>query len=82
MGCSAVVADPEEEHRGPGPSSVFLKDKDSAHTFNNKGQIAWNVNLMIYIMDACMAIAYWTILQPLSPDKGQRSLIFGSEKDQ
>ena len=30
--------DPEEEPIGPGPSSVFLKDKDSTHTFNNKGK--------------------------------------------
>ena len=27
-----------------------------------------------------MAIAYWMMLPPLSPDKGQSSLIFGSEK--
>ena len=33
-----AVVDPEEERRGTGPSSVFLKDKDSTHTFNNKGQ--------------------------------------------
>ena len=33
-----AVADPEEERKGPGPSSVFLKDKDSKHTFNNKGK--------------------------------------------
>ena len=33
------VADPEEECRGPGPSSVFfLKDKDSTHTFKNEGK--------------------------------------------
>ena len=30
--------DPEEERTGPGPSSVFLNNKDSTHTFNNKGQ--------------------------------------------
>ena len=30
--------DPEEEHKGPGPSSVFFKDKDSTHTFNSKRQ--------------------------------------------
>ena len=30
--------DPEVERRGPGPSSVFLKDKASIHTFNDKGQ--------------------------------------------
>ena len=35
---STEAVDPEEERRGPGPSSVFLKDKDSTHTFNNKGQ--------------------------------------------
>ena len=35
---STAVADPEEEHRGPSPSSVFLKVKDSTHTFNNNGQ--------------------------------------------
>ena len=60
--------------------SFFFKDKDSTHTFNNKGQTAWNVNLIIYLMDTCMAIAYWTMLPPLPPDKGQSSLIFGSEK--
>ena len=35
---STAVADPGEERRGLGPSSVFLKDKDSTHTFNSKGQ--------------------------------------------
>ena len=30
--------DPEEERRGPVPSSVFLKDKNSTHIFSNKGQ--------------------------------------------
>ena len=35
---STAVVDPEEERRGPGRSSVFLKDKDYTHTFNNKGQ--------------------------------------------
>ena len=34
--CSTVVVDPEEERRGPGP--FVQKDKDSTHTFNNKGQ--------------------------------------------
>ena len=70
---SAAVADPEEERRGPGPFSVFLKDKDSTHGFNNKGKTAWNVNLMIYFVDTCAAIAYLTILPPLSPDKDQSS---------
>ena len=36
---STAVVDPEEERsRGPGHSLVFLKDKDSTHTFNNKGR--------------------------------------------
>ena len=35
---STAVGDPREERRGPAPSSVFLKDKDSSHKFNNKGQ--------------------------------------------
>ena len=74
--------DPQEERRVPGPSSVFLKDKDSIHTFNNKGKTAWNVNLMIYLVDTCMAIAYWAKLPPLSPDKDQSFVIFSSEKDQ
>ena len=65
--------DPEEKRRGPGPSSVFLKDKDPTHTFDNKGKTARNVNLMIYLVE---------ILPPLSPDKDQSSLICGSEKDQ
>ena len=62
----------------------FLKDKDSTHTFNNKGKTAWNVNLIIYFMDTCMAIAYWTMLPPLLPDidKAQSSVIFGSERYQ
>ena len=79
---STAVANPEEERRGPGPSSVFLKDKDSTHTINNKGQTAWNVSLIIYLMDICMAIAYLAMLPRLSPDKGQSSLIFGSEERQ
>ena len=35
---SIAVADPEEEGRGPGPCSGFLKDKSATDTFNNKGQ--------------------------------------------
>ena len=35
---STAVVDPEEERRGPGPSSVFLKGKDSTRTFKNKGE--------------------------------------------
>ena len=36
---STEIADPDEKGKGPGPSSVFFfKDKDSTHTFNNKGQ--------------------------------------------
>ena len=77
---STAVADPEEERRGPGPTSVFWKDKDSTDTFNNKGQTAWNINLIIYLLDTCMPIAYWTMLPPISPDKSQSSLMFGSEK--
>ena len=53
-----------------------------SHTFNNKGKTAWNVNLMIYLLDTCMTVTYWTILPPLLPDKDQSSGIFGSEKDQ
>ena len=37
---------------------------------------------MMYLFDTCVAIAYWTILSPLLPDKDQSSIIFGSEKDQ
>ena len=33
-------------------------------------------------MDTCLAIAYWIVLSPLSPDKDQSSIIFGPEKDQ
>ena len=29
---NTAVVDPKEEYRGPGPSSGFLKDKDSTHT--------------------------------------------------
>ena len=35
---STAVVDPEEKGGGPRPSSVFWKDKDSIHKFNNKGQ--------------------------------------------
>ena len=31
-------------------------------------------------MDTCVAIAYWTILPPLLPDKDQSSITFGAEK--
>ena len=30
--------DAEEEYRRPGSSSVSVKDRDSTHTLNNKGQ--------------------------------------------
>ena len=33
-------------------------------------------------MDTCVAIAYWTILPPLSRDEDQSSIIFVSEKGQ
>ena len=33
-------------------------------------------------MDTCVAIAYWTMLAPLSPDKDQSFVIFSYEKDQ
>ena len=72
---------PKEERRGPDPSSTFLKDKDSTHThLITRGKTAWKVNLMIYLEDTCVAIAYWTILPHLSPDKDQSSVIFSSEK--
>ena len=35
---SAALVDPEEERGGPGPSSAFVKDNDSTHTFSNKGK--------------------------------------------
>ena len=35
---STALVNPDEERKRPGPSSVFLKDKDPKHTFNNKGQ--------------------------------------------
>ena len=82
---SSVVVDPEEERRGPGPSPVFsffLKDKDSTRTFNNKGKTAWNVKLMIHLVDTFMPITYWSILPPLLPYKDQSSVTFGSQKDQ
>ena len=43
---STGIANPEEECRGPGPSSVlFLKDKDSTHTFNSRGQTCMECKL-------------------------------------
>ena len=79
---STTVVDPEEERRGPGPSSVSLKDEDSTHTFNNRGKTAWNVTLIIHLVNTCVVVVCWTISPPLSPDKGQSLVIFGSEKDQ
>ena len=67
---STAVADPREEHRGPVLSSVFfLKDK-IPHTMD---KLAWNVNLMIYLMDM------WPL--PIG-QYCQSSVIFCSEKDQ
>ena len=74
---STGMVDSEEESRGPGTSSgFFLKDKDSTHKFNNKGQNC--MELMIYLLDPRVAIACW-ILSPLLPVK---AVIFGCEKDQ
>ena len=42
---STAVVDPKEEPRGHDPSSVFLKDKNSTHTFNNKMQNCMECNL-------------------------------------
>ena len=79
---STSVVDPEEEHRGPGPSSVFRKAKIPHTHLITRGKTAWNVNLMIHVVDTCIAIAYWMILLLLSPDKDQSSVIFGSGKGQ
>ena len=35
---STAVVDPKEEPKGPGPLQLFMKNKDSTHTFNNNGQ--------------------------------------------
>ena len=74
---STAVVDIEEERRGPCPSSVFF------HTLLiTRVKTAWNVNLIIHLMNTCMVIAYWMMLPALSPDKEESSVIFGSEKDQ
>ena len=73
---STAVVDSEKERRGLGPSSLFLKDKDSTHThLITRDKTAWNVNLMIHLVDT------YTILPPLSPDKDQSFVSFGSQKD-
>ena len=67
---SAAVIDQEEEPRGPGPSSVFF-ERHRFHTqiLNNKRQNCMECKLN----DPPHA--------PLSPDKDESSVIFGSEKD-
>ena len=71
---STAVGDPREKRRGPAPSSVFLKDRESTHTFNNKGQ-----NCMECKLNDLPRGHVWTILPSLSPDTYQSSIIFGSE---
>ena len=35
---------------------------------------------MVYLVDTCVAITYWTIFPLLSPDVDHSSVIFGAEK--
>ena len=67
--------DPEKEYRNPGPFFSLFENKDSTHTFNNKGQncIECKLNHRGHMRDH-------HLLQPMSPDKDQSFLIFGSEK--
>ena len=52
------MPDPEEESRGPGPSPVLSKTKSKMTTqFDNMEQNCTDVNLMICIVDTCVAIA-------------------------
>ena len=62
------------------PLQFFWKTKIPHTHLITRGKTAWKVNLMIYLEDTCVAIAYWTILPHLSPDKDQSSVIFSSEK--
>ena len=78
---STALVDPEEDYRGSGPSSVFLKDKDFTHTFNNKGQNCMECKLNDPPRGQICGLAYWTILPLLLPGKKSEFVIFGFEKD-
>ena len=80
---STGVADSEEEQTvSQGPSSVFLKDKDSTHIFNNKEQNCMECKLDDLPLRHMPGHCLLEDLPPLVPDEDQSSIIFGSEKDQ